>query len=91
MEFEWHEQKAKTNLKKHNVSFEEAVTSFYDAHQIAFEDPEHNEDEFREILMGHSKNGHLLLVVYTVLEKTIRLISARLATKKEAKDYAKGI
>jgi len=91
MQFEWHEQKAKINLKKHGISFEEAVGSFYDPHQIAFEDPEHSEDKFREILIGHSKNGRLLLVVYTVREKTIRLISARLATKKEAKDYAQGI
>jgi uncharacterized DUF497 family protein len=91
MEFEWHEQKARTNLKKHTVSFEEAVSCFYDDYQVAFEDPDHNEDEFREILIGHSKNGRLLLIVYTVREKTVRLISARLATKKEAKVYAQGI
>ncbi len=91
MQFEWHEEKAKANLKKHGVSFEEAVGCFYDPHQIAFEDPEHSEDEFREILIGHSKTGRLLLLVYTLRRKTIRLISARPATKQEEKTYARGI
>jgi uncharacterized protein len=91
MRFEWHEQKAQTNIKKHGISFEEAVGCFYDPHQVAFEDPDHHEDELREILIGHSQKGRLLLVVYTVRGKTIRLISARLATKREAKDYAQGI
>ncbi len=90
MYFEWHEQKAQTNLKKHGVSFEEAVSCFYDPNQIAFEDPDYSEDEFRELLIGHSNKGRLLLVVYTI-RKSVRLISARRATKKEEKEYARGI
>lgn len=67
------------------------MSCFYDPHQIVFEDPDHSQDEFREILVGHSKNGRLLFVVYTLKEKVIRLISARNATKREAKEYAQRI
>ena len=91
MEFEWHETKAKTNAKKHGVSFEEALTCFYDPHQVAFYDPEHSDDEDREIMIAHSKEGRLLLVCYTIRDDVIRLISARLATKREVKDYEEGI
>jgi len=91
MQYEWHEDKAKSNLKKHDVSFEEAVSCFYDPKQIAFEDPDHSEDEFREILIGHSKSGRLLLVIYTLRETSIRIISVRSATKREGQIYAQGI
>jgi uncharacterized DUF497 family protein len=59
--------------------------------QVAFYDPDHSDDEDREILIGHSKNGRLLLVVYTVRGETVRIISARRATRKEAEDYARGL
>ncbi|GAB4393519.1 MAG: BrnT family toxin [Gammaproteobacteria bacterium] len=91
MEFKWHETKAKTNAKKHGVSFEEALTCFYDPHQVAFYDPEHSDDEDREILIAHSEKGRLLLVCYTIRHEVIRLISARLATKREVKTYEEGI
>ena len=91
MEFEWHETKAKTNAKKHTVTFEEAITCFYDPHQVAFYDPHHSEDEDREIMIAHSEKGRLLLVYYTIRNEVIRLISARLATKREVKDYEEGI
>jgi uncharacterized DUF497 family protein len=91
MEFEWHETKSKTNLSKHGISFDEAVSCFYDPYQLAFFDPDHSEDEEREIMIAHSSKGRLLLVVYTVRGQVIRLISARLATKMEASDYAQRI
>lgn len=91
MQFEWNEDKAKLNLKKHTVTFEEAVSCFFDPLQIAFEDPDHSKYEIREILIAHSKIGRLLLVVYTLRENTIRIISARSATKSEAQTYARGI
>ena len=91
MEFEWHETKAKMNAKKHDVVFEEAVTCFYDLHQVAFYDPDHSEDEDREIMIAHSEKGRLLLVCYTIRNEVIRLISARLATTREVKCYEEGI
>ena len=91
MEFEWNELKANVNAKKHGVSFEEAVTCFYDEQQVAFYDPEHSDDEDREILIGHSNHGRLLLVVYTIRDESIRLISARPATKHEGKAYERRI
>lgn len=91
MKFEWHDTKAKNNARKHEVTFEEAVTCFYDLHQVAFYDPEHSEDEDREIVIAHSKKGRLLLVCYVIRGEIIRLISARLATKQEVKDYEEGL
>ena len=89
--FEWHETKAKANDKKHHVSFEEAMTCFYDSKQVAFYDPEHSDNEDRELLIGHSNKGRLLIVSYTLRDEIIRIISARLATKREILDYARGI
>jgi uncharacterized DUF497 family protein len=91
MEFEWNPHKAKLNESKHGVSFTEAMSCFYDTGQIAFYDPEHSEDEDREILIGHSSQGNLLLVVYVLKSDTIRIISARRATRRESKRYAQGI
>jgi len=91
MHFEWDEEKALKNQQKHGISFGEALTCFYDPQQVAFYDPDHSEDEDREILIGHSNQGHLLLVSYTLRDEAIRLISARKATEREAKDYAQGI
>jgi uncharacterized protein len=91
MEFEWNSHKAIINEKKHGVSFTEAMSCFYDTEQIAFYDPEHSQDEDREILIGHSNQGKLLIVVYVLKPDTIRIISARKATLKESKLYAQGI
>ena len=87
MGFEWNESKAKMNAQKHGVSFEEAVACFYDPHQVAFYDPDHSGDEDREIMIAHSSQGRLLLVVYTIRDESIRIISARQATKREGEDY----
>jgi len=91
MEFTWHNDKAKNNEAKHGITFEETIGCFFDPAQVAFYDPDHSDYEDREIVIGHSKRGRLLLVIYTVRGEVIRLISARLATKHEAKSYAKRV
>ncbi len=89
MQFEWDDRKVESNARKHGATFDEALTAFYDPRQVAFYDPDHSDGEDREILIGHSNQGRLLLVVNTVRGDTIRIISARRATRKEAEDYAR--
>jgi hypothetical protein len=91
MQFEWDDAKAEANVRKHNVEFEEALTCFYDPEQVAFYDPDHSDDEDRELLIGHSSSGDLLLVSYVLRGKTVRLISARKASRPEAKIHAQGV
>lgn len=91
MQFEWDNKKAQTNENKHGISFDEAKSCFYDPKQIALYDSAHSDDEDREILVGHSNKGRLLIVVCTIRVDKIRIISARKATKQEVNDYAKGI
>ena len=91
MHFEWDEEKATANEAKHGVSFEEALTCFFDANQVAFFDPDQSEDEHRELLIGHSDHGRLLIVSYTLRRSSARIISARKATHREARTYAQGI
>jgi len=86
--FEWDRRKADFNRRRHRVSFNEASTVFDDPLAFIFDDEEHSTGELREIIIGHSINNRLLLVCFT--ERTpdlVRVISARLATKKERKDY----
>jgi uncharacterized protein len=90
-QFEWDENKNQLNQRKHGISFQEAKSFFYDPQQIAFYDPNHSHDEDREILIGHSNEGRLLLVICTIRSDKIRIISARKASKQEANDYAEGI
>jgi uncharacterized DUF497 family protein len=87
MEFEWDEAKAISNLSKHSVSFEEAKTVFGNPLALIFDDEEHSAKEYREIIMGHSRNSRLLLVCFTERPSAIRIISARLATPREREDY----
>lgn len=87
MEFEWDEAKAAANLKKHGVGFEEAKTVFDNPLAVIFDDEAHSVDEKREIIIGHSQQNRLLLVSFTERPNTIRIISARLATRKEREDY----
>jgi uncharacterized DUF497 family protein len=89
MEFIWDQHKAKTNIKKHNVSFEEAKSVFYDPLAKIATDPDHSISEERMILIGYSYKDRLLIVIHLHLESTntIRIISARAATKKEQKDF----
>ncbi|MCI0376837.1 MAG: BrnT family toxin [Gemmataceae bacterium] len=87
LEFEWDEDKAVANVKKHQVAFEEAATVFYDSLAAIFDDEAHSEEEQREIIIGHSAENRLLLVCFTECAGAIRIISARRATKKERRDY----
>lgn len=83
MEFAWDPEKAKKNYKKHGVHFEEAATVFYDALSATFNDHDHSIGEHRLITVGFSSIGRLLVVSHTERGKTIRIISARLATARE--------
>ncbi|MBU4288468.1 MAG: BrnT family toxin, partial [Proteobacteria bacterium] len=85
--FEWDLKKAKTNLGKHGVSFEEASTAFKDTLSLTIDDPLHSSDEKRLVLIGMSYNNSILVVVHTERGDNIRIISARKATKKERKYY----
>ena len=88
LRFEWDEGKGISNLRKHKVAFEEASTVFADPLAVIFDDAEHSRDEFREIIVGHSILGRLLLVSFTERsDDLVRIISARRATKRERKDY----
>jgi uncharacterized DUF497 family protein len=87
MEFEWDESKAVTNLKKHSVSFEEAKTVFDNVLAVIFDDEAHSVDEKREIIIGHSQNNRLLIISFTERPNAIRIISTRLATRREREDY----
>jgi uncharacterized DUF497 family protein len=91
LQFTWSVGKAAVNRAKHGVSFDEARTCFEDPLQVAFYDPHHSDDENREILIGHSMLGRLLLVSYTVRGLDVRIISARKPTRSEAVTYAQGI
>jgi len=87
--FTWDNTKAKSNIEKHTISFEEAKTVFDDANARLIYDPDHSEDEDRFILLGMSHKSKILTVVhcYRDDENNIRIISARKSTKKETKQY----
>ena len=86
--YEWHSKKAANNLKKHSISFDEASTVFRDPLAFIFDDLEHSENGTREIIIGHSIAGRLILSVFVENESgIIRIISARQATNKERADY----
>jgi uncharacterized protein len=90
MEFEWDERKAAANAKKHRVSFQEAATVFGDPLAITFEDPDHSAKERRYITFGESRSGRLLIVAHTERAGKMRIISARLMTKRERNIYEEG-
>jgi hypothetical protein len=85
--FEWRREKATENLRKHNVSFEEAKTVFDDPFSVTIADPEHSTDEDRYIDIGLSARGQMLVVVYTKRGSNIRIISCRKATNAERRTY----
>ena len=91
MQFEWNEEKAEANLKKHDVSFDEAETVFDDPLFVIFADPDHSFEENRFIIMGESNQNRLLVVSYTERPPKTRLISAREATRPERKKYEEDI
>jgi len=91
MKFEWDTEKEKTNRNKHKVSFIEACYVFADKYLLNLFDDEHSEDEDRWITIGQTPNNKILVVIHTYRrtkdKESVRLISARKATKTEEKQY----
>lgn len=87
MQFEWDREKARRNLLKHRVSFDEAVTIFYDPLAATIDDPDHSIDEQRYLTIGHSARGRLLIVGHVDRGTAVRIISARRATAGERKRH----
>jgi hypothetical protein len=87
MKFEWNLAKASANFQKHGVSFEAAARAFEDNLSATFPDPDHSRGETRLITYGLGIDGKLLVVSHTERGGTIRIISARVATRKERKRY----
>ena len=93
MRFEWDPEKNRANYRKHGIRFEEAQTAFFDEEAILFDDPDHSDDEDRFLLLGSSSLARALVVVHCLRGRgdTIRIISARKATKSEREAYARGV
>jgi len=89
MEFEWDPKKAKSNLRKHRISFNEAATTFNDLLSFTFDDEVHSDVERRYITLGISHQGRILVVAHTMRGEKVRIISAREATPRERKWYEK--
>ena len=89
--FEWDPRKADANAKKHGVSFDDAVTVFLDAHALDGPDLQHSGAEARFLRLGQAADGRVLTVAYTLRRirdaETIRLISARRASRRERAAY----
>lgn len=89
--FEWNKLKSLANQRKHGVSFEEAQTVFYDEDAVEFDDPDHSQEEDRFIILGLSLRLRVLVVSHCLRKgDVIRIISARKATRHEAKHYWEG-
>ncbi len=86
----WDGTKAAGNIRKHEVSFEEAQTVFANPLAAIFDDEIHSETEKREIIVGHSCHERLLFVCFTEIDDVVRIISARAATSNERRDYEEG-
>jgi len=89
IKFSWDEKKARTNIQKHKVSFEEAKTVFADENARLIDDPDHSDEEDRFIMIGLSSKLKILTVVhcYRDNDNVIRIISARKSTKNEERQY----
>ncbi|MGH7332073.1 MAG: BrnT family toxin [Candidatus Rokuibacteriota bacterium] len=90
MQFEWDPAKATANRKKHRVGFHEAATVLEDPLSTTFPDETHSEEEARFVTIGASTRGTVLVVAHTERNDTIRIISARRATRREREFYAQG-
>jgi uncharacterized protein len=91
MHFEWDDNKAESNFLKHGITFEKAVTVFADPYLLFTEDFGHSEQEEREWAIGEAENGSIIVVIFTMRDEQIRIISARKATRRECKKYEEGI
>ncbi len=87
MTFEWDSRKARSNRAKHDIAFEEAATVFADPLSLTIPDPDHSQREDRYVTIGSTHRGKLVVVVHTARGDNIRLISARLANRKERQSY----
>jgi uncharacterized protein len=92
LKFTWDQAKARANIRRHGVSFDEAQSVFLDEEARLLDDPDHSEDEDRFILLGRSRAPRLLVVVHAYREigGVIRIISARKATPRERRAYTEG-
>jgi uncharacterized DUF497 family protein len=91
LRFSWDERKARENVAKHGVSFEEARTVFADEHGLVLDDPDHSAEEERFVLLGLSSGLRILMVSHCVREEgdLIRIISSRRATRNEQAAYVR--
>jgi len=89
--YEWDAKKAEANLRRHGVPFEEAATVFLDSLAVTYPDPDHSDQEKREITIGHSTRQRLLFISHCPRGDRIRIISARRATRKERDQHEEGI
>ena len=87
LDFEWDVRKARDNEAKHGVAFEEAKSIFFDPRSTTYADHAHSVDERRFLTLGASRHGRILVVAHTERASAIRLISARLASRRERKYY----
>lgn len=87
MRFEWDRAKAQRNVRRHGVSFDEAVTVFYDPLSATFGDPDHSIDEERFITIGYSARDRLLVVAHAERGAAVRIISARRAAARERRRH----
>ena len=91
MVYEWDPAKAAANLRKHAVSFQEATTVFLDSLAVSYSDPDHSVGEGRFITVGYSALSRLLFVAHRDLsEERTRIISARMATRRERHEHEEG-
>lgn len=90
LQFEWDPGKAESNLRKHGVSFQEAATTFGDPLSVTVPDPRHSQEEERYFLFGRSGRGRYLAVMHTERHSKVRIVSARLMTAKERREYEDG-
>lgn len=90
MNYDWDPGKARNNVRKHGVSFGEAISIFHDPLAHTFSDPDHSKGEARWLTFGLSKERRILVVSHVERNKVIRIISAREATKHERKIYQEG-
>ena len=91
MIYEWDPEKAEANVRKHGVSFEEAATVFLNPLAVTYPDPDHSDEEDREITIGDSLKQRVLFVSHWQRGHRIRLLSARKATRRERKGHEEGI
>ena len=91
LRFEWDANKARLNLAKHSISFEEASTIFGDINSITVTDPVHSLSEERYLILGQSYKGKLMVVVHTERGENIWIISARPANRNERKTYEENL